>query len=89
MGFPQDRGATLAALAQLQQMSPNEVKEARLTLGLSLDQLAILIGYDRAERSDRRKLMADIECGVLPLRPAQERLIVAYLEGYRPEDWPT
>ena len=69
-------------------MNPHQVKEARLTLGLSLDQMAILIGYDRADRSDRRKLIMDLELGVLPLRPAQERLIVAYLEGYRPEDWP-
>lgn len=64
-------------------MTPAEIREARLALGLTLSQLASLLGYE-AERQTGYK----IESGIRPLRAPQERLLRAYLSGYRPDDWP-
>ncbi len=69
-------------------MTPNEIREARLALGLSLDQMAVMLGFDRAKRAARRKMADDLETGAIEIRPAQERLLRAYLDGYRPDDWP-
>lgn len=66
-------------------MTPQEVREARHKLGLSLEQLAALLGYLGTQR---RQMMHDIESGRRPLREPQERLLLAYLDGYRPADWP-
>jgi transcriptional regulator with XRE-family HTH domain len=60
-------------------------RAARFALGLTLDELAILLGYEGAQR---RSQMHRIEIGERPLRPAQKRLLQAYLDGYRPHDWP-
>lgn len=67
-------------------MTPRQVREARRELGLSLDQLAVLLGY---QGTQRRQQMHDLEEGRRDLRECQRRLLLAYLEGYRPEDWPT
>jgi len=60
-------------------------REARRQLGLSLEDMASMLGY---EGEHRRQLMHRIEIGDRPLREPQRRLIAAYLEGYRPADWP-
>lgn len=65
-------------------MNPDQIKEARKTLNLTLAQLATMLGYQGVQR---RQMMYDIETGRKPLREPQRRLLVAYLEGYRPQDW--
>lgn len=66
-------------------MTPDQIKEARHRLGLSLTQLGHLLGY---EGHHVRVQMDDLETGRRPLRGCQQRLLTAYLEGYRPRDWP-
>lgn len=67
-------------------MPPIEIKQARHTLGLSVADLARLLDTDpqsvrRMEQSERAKTFR---------RPAPRmcRLLRAYLDGYRPADWP-
>lgn len=67
-------------------MTPKQLQEARRELGLTLEQMATMLGYQGAQR---RQMMWDIENGRKPLREPQRRLIEAYLSGYRPSDWPT
>lgn len=66
-------------------MTPKDIKEARLKLGLTQTQLGILLGY---KGENIRQQMQDLETGKKDLREPQKRLIIAYLEGYRPKDWP-
>lgn len=66
-------------------MTGNELKAARLRLGLTLEQLADLLGY---QGEHRRQMLYDLETERRPIREPQRRLIEAYLEGYRPRDWP-
>lgn len=66
-------------------MSPDQIKEARRKLGLNLDQMATLLGYDGEHR---RQMMHKLEVGERAIREPQRRLIEAYLAGYRPVDWP-
>lgn len=66
-------------------MTPDQIKEARHRLGLSLSELAQMLGY---EGQHMRTQMDDLETGRRPLRGCQHRLLIAYLEGYRPKDWP-
>lgn len=67
-------------------MTPSELKAARRKLGLTLEQMAAMLGY---EGEQRRQLMHRIEIGERTLREPQRRLVEAYLSGYRPEDWPS
>lgn len=60
-------------------------KEARLTLGLTQTQMGALLGYQGAHV---RQMIFEIEQGSKPLMPCQRRLLQAYVEGYRPKDWP-
>lgn len=66
-------------------MTPADLKRARLTLGLSLSQTATLLGYQGVHR---RQQAEDLETGRRAIREPQRRLMEAYLEGYRPQDWP-
>lgn len=66
-------------------MIPSELKEARLRLGLTLEQMATLLGY---EGEQRRQQAMDLESGRRTIREPQRRLVEAYLGGYRPPDWP-
>lgn len=66
-------------------MTPADFKQARHTLGLTLSQTARLLGYDGNHAMQQVRKM---ESGERAIRPAQERLMRAYLDGYRPEDWP-
>lgn len=66
-------------------MTPKDIKEARLKLGLTQTQLGILLGY---KGENIRQQMQDLETGKKDLREPQKRLIIAYLEGYKPKDWP-
>ncbi|WP_408607967.1 helix-turn-helix domain-containing protein [Epibacterium ulvae] len=64
-------------------LSPDEIKAARKKLGLSQEQMALYTGYASKFR------ISEIERGVKPASAACCRLIVAYLAGYRPADWPS
>lgn len=66
-------------------MTPSELKQARRKLGLTLEQMAVMLGYDGEQK---RQMMHRIEIGERALREPQRRLVEAYLAGYRPEDWP-
>jgi hypothetical protein len=65
-------------------MKPEEIKAARLRLGLSRWHMATLLGYDGRQR---KAMMDDLERGIKPLREPQRRLLEAYLAGYRSPDW--
>jgi hypothetical protein len=67
-------------------MTPTEIKDARHELGLSQWQLATLLGFI-GEKGNRRRKVDDMETGVKPPSGPVIRLLIAYLEGYRPSDW--
>lgn len=63
-------------------MTGQQLREARETLGLTQAQLAAVMGMSRpvtisAAENERAQLGAQ-----------SERLVRAYLAGYRPDDWP-
>lgn len=66
-------------------MTPLELKQARRKLGLTLEAMATMLGY---EGEQRRQMQYDLETGRRDIREPQRRLVEAYLSGYRPEDWP-
>lgn len=66
-------------------MTPEQMKEARQSLGLSLEQMASMLGYTGRQR---RQMQYDLETGRRLIREPQRRLIRAYMDGYKPEDWP-
>lgn len=63
-------------------MTPEQIREARKHLGLNQSQFAKLLGYSSNVR------ISELERGVFEINGAAARLIKAYLEGYRPNDWP-
>lgn len=63
-------------------MTPAEITAARASLGLSQAALAPLLGYAAPIR------LSELERGVRSPSAAVERLLAAYLAGYRPPDWP-
>ncbi len=63
-------------------MTAAEIREARLTLGLTPAGIAPLLGYGAASR------IYEIESGARNPSAAALRLLRAYLDGYRPDDWP-
>lgn len=66
-------------------MTPTEFREARHKLGLTLSQMARMLGYTGAHDMQQIRRM---ESGERNIREAQARLVRAYLSGYRPNDWP-
>ena len=67
-------------------MTPTELKEARQSLGLSVSQLADLLETD-AQSIRRMEMSHDLSTHRFPA-PRMQRLIEAYLVGYRRDDWP-
>jgi transcriptional regulator with XRE-family HTH domain len=67
-------------------MTPRQFRQARRKLGLSLDQMAEMLGYE-GEYTNRKKQVHQLETGERPIREPQRRLVEAYLSGYRPKDW--
>lgn len=63
-------------------MTPSEVLQARLDLGLTQDQMAKLLGYGAKSR------IAGIEAGRRQPGKSMVLLLEAYLAGYRPSGWP-
>jgi len=66
-------------------MTPADLKKARHSFGLSLSQMALMLGY---EGTDAQRMARHLEEGTRAIRPAQARLVRAYIDGYRPDDWP-
>ena len=66
-------------------MTPDQFTRARKRLGLTLKQTALLLGY---EGDQAKSQVHHLETGRREIRPAQRRLIEAYLAGYKPDDWP-
>lgn len=68
-------------------MTPEQIKEARQSLGLTQAQLAALLDTDpqTVRRMEQRQ---DASTFRKPA-PRMVRLIQAYLRGDRPDDWPT
>ena len=66
-------------------MTPEALKQARSNLGLTLEAMATMLGY---KGNQRRQMCYDLETGRRDIREPQRRLIEAYIDGYRPEDWP-
>lgn len=67
-------------------MTPDQMARARKRLGLSLESMATMLGYQGVQR---RQMQYDLETGRREIREPQRRLVQAYLAGYRPADWPT
>ncbi len=68
-------------------MNHVEIKESRQSLGLTLRELADMLDTDA---QSVRRMEMDPTHAVTARTPAPRmvRLIRAYLDGYRPEDWP-
>ncbi len=66
-------------------MTAQELKHAKSLFGLTLSQLARMLGYE-GKHGDR--VVQHLLSGERTIRPAQARLMQAYLDGYRPDDWP-
>lgn len=66
-------------------MTPAQMARARERLGLTLEQMAAMLGYQGVHK---RQMQYDLETGRRDIRNPQRRLVEAYLSGYRPADWP-
>lgn len=62
-------------------MTPQQFKDARKSLGLTGSELAAVMGYGAQSR------ISEIENGKR-VPPQAARLMQAYIDGYRPDDWP-
>lgn len=65
-------------------MTPTEIREARTTLGLTGAQMGAVLGYGEGARMR----VSELERGVRQPSESVVRLLRAYLDGYRPDDWP-
>jgi hypothetical protein len=66
-------------------MTPKDLARARERLGLSLFEMASMLGYLGEQRN---QMAHDLMTGRRAIREPQRRLVEAYLSGYRPADWP-
>lgn len=72
----------LGALPRGRSVTPAEVRAARETLALTQGQLAVVMGL-RGPAA-----VSEWERGVKHPDGRSVRLLHAYLDGYRPDDWP-
>jgi DNA-binding transcriptional regulator YiaG len=63
-------------------MTPTDIKHARKSLGLTQAQIAPLLGYAATPR------VSELERGERMPGACAVLLLQAYLDGYRPKDWP-
>lgn len=68
-------------------MTPAEIKHSRHTLGLSCEQMGKLLDTD--PQTIRRMEQNDKASTFRKPAPRMVRLMQAYLNGYRPADWPS
>lgn len=68
-------------------MTPEQLKKARQTLGLSISQMALILNV--TERTLRRYEETDPSKQQRPPHPSSVRIIEWMLDGYRPEQWPS
>ncbi|MES2753830.1 MAG: hypothetical protein V4659_04120 [Pseudomonadota bacterium] len=62
-------------------MTPADFKAARLALGLNGAEAARVMGYGNVSRIYNLEARGEVP-------PQAARLMQAYLDGYRPADWP-
>ncbi len=67
-------------------MTHTQLKQHRKALGLSVNQMALALGCSPVHV--RRMEMDPSVDSARPVNAQVERLIIAYLDGYRPTDWP-
>ena len=67
-------------------MTPAEIKQARQTLALSVAEFAFMLDTDAL--TVRRMEMDSSRSTARKPAVRMQRLIRAYLDGYRPDDWP-
>lgn len=67
-------------------MTPKQFKEARHKLGLSVSQMAKALGV--SDIQIRRMQTPPDKGSHREVQTTTEKLIHAYLDGYRPADWP-
>lgn len=67
-------------------MTPAQFKAARLSLGLSVNQMAQMLGMSEVQVR-RMEAHPDVASS-RPVSPTTQRLVEAFLAGYRPQDWP-
>ncbi len=67
-------------------MSADDLTQARLALGLSVRELAAMLGC--SPQHVRRMQTRPGEGQHRRITGTTERLLRAYLSGYRPRDWP-
>lgn len=68
-------------------MTPEELKAARLQLGLTGAQMSQMLDLNEA-RNYRRYETPEGAATHRALAPRIARLVQAYLDGWRPDDWP-
>lgn len=68
-------------------MTPDQIKKARLTLGLTVSQFGKMLDISD-ERAMRKHMAKPNSKSYKPPSARMVRLINAYLAGYRPNDWP-
>lgn len=67
-------------------ITPEGLRAARQSLGLTQAQLAAVLDTDA--QSVRRMEMPEGASTSRQAGPRVARLVAAYLDGYRPDDWP-
>jgi len=73
-------------MTNLDSMTFEEIQEARVKLGLSVKDMANMLGHNK-DHQRRLETSPEFESHRV-VRPTTVRLMRAYLEGYRPADWP-
>jgi len=68
-------------------MTPDQFKAARHKLGLSVTQMALMLGIEESGTQVRRMEMQPGKSTHRPVSGTTARLVKAYLDGYRPRDW--
>lgn len=67
-------------------MDHEEIQRARVALGLSVEDMARMLGHAAVHQ---RRLESSPAVDMHRVaRPTTVRLLRAYLDGYRPDDWP-
>jgi ribosome-binding protein aMBF1 (putative translation factor) len=67
-------------------LTSHEIKEARQKLGLTQSELGQMLDTDQS--TIRRMEMTPDKSSFRTPAPRMIRLLDAYLNGYRPRDWP-